>query len=220
MVKKEEPKVEKIVLTLGEQTQETKVVEPIAMQQQAIPFEDKNPFEPQLIEHIEAESTAFNLMGYNYNVNDFDANREEILDARETEIFELELGNNEPIETPFFGEIQNEEVVVNEVVEEQKLEVPTTIITQLAENVIKITSTEMPINTSTSANLLSKPSNIYSSYNAEVEKVINEAFGTTAPENVFELSIKETPVEPIFEIENMEEEELVFEVSKDRKSVV
>ena len=219
VVKKEEPKVEKIVLTLGEQTQETKVVEPVAMQQQAIPFEDKNPFEPQLIEHTAIENTAYDLMGYNYSVNDFDANREEILDARETEIFELELGNNEPIETPFFGEIQNEEIVVNEVVEEQKLEAPTTIITQLAENVIKIISTEMPINTSTLANLLSKPSNIYSSYNAEVEKVINEAFGATAPENVFELSIKETPVEPIFEIENMEEEELVFEVSNKEEAI-
>jgi cell division protein FtsZ len=60
--------------------------------------------------------------------------------------------------------------------------------------------------------ILSKPSNIYSSYNAETEQKIEMQVENVLPENVFELSIKETPVALTYEAESVEEE-IKFEVN-------
>ena len=217
VVVKEEPKVEKIVLTLGELPQEIKAVEPVAMQQQAIQFEDKSQFEPQLIEEVSTTTdTAFDMLNISYSANDFDAQREEQLDARETEIFELEVANSELATTPYFGSD------MFEVVEEKNAEQPAKYYPSNVVNVYQESIVEMSLNEDAkmtpSPTLLSKPSNIYSSYNAQPEKDIEPVIETVSSENTFELTIKETPVVEQFVAEVNEEEAVNFEVNNKEES--
>ncbi|MFY7964430.1 MAG: cell division protein FtsZ [Chitinophagaceae bacterium] len=207
---KEQPKEEKIVLTLGLDTEEKKIVEPVAMQQ-AIPFEDKNPFEPQLVEMPTLIENAFDVAGYNYSANDFDAQREEVLDAKETEIFELELEASEPIETPYFGTAKIE--VADNVTsatsnESQEFITDETTTESIAEMTVR-EQAEPP-----TATFLSKPSNIYSNF--KIEEQIEEI---KTSEFTFELFTKEPAAiveeiaTPSFSINQEEsEEEFVFEV--------
>ena len=214
-VKKVEPQPEKIVMTLGLETDEKKVVEqPTAMQQQAIPFEDKNPFEPQLVEQITAPQAAFDMFGINnYSANDFDAQREEILDARETEVFTLELQQLEPVATSYFG---------NNMLEEKPeaisvSQAPLTIVESVEDSITEMTLTEQPA--ATPISLLNKPSNIYSSYNVEPEHKTAEIVETNLPDNVFELSIKETPIATTYQVEDIEEDEVKFELNNKEENI-
>jgi cell division protein FtsZ len=213
---KEQPKEEKIVLTLGLDAEEKKIVEPvIAMQQQAIPFEDKNPFEPQLIEQMPPAESAFDMMNFQYSTDDIDAHREEVLDVKETEIFTLELETAEPIEMPYFGsELKVEEEVVAET--PTVVEAPIAMVDTIEENIAEMTlslQTQAP-----AMSFLNKPSNIYSNFRAEFENKVEQQVETTLPENTFELYIKEevAPAAPVAVAETLNldhnEEEFVFEV--------
>ncbi len=206
-IKKAEPQIEKIVLTLGENQveEQKKTVEPVAMQQ-AIPFEDKNPFAPQLMEQEPTAHSSFDMLGMNYSVNDFDAQREEALDAKETEVFELELESSQLSTMPYFGADMFDKKNIEEPIQQAPLTVVDSVEESIAEmSLVEETQTTQPI-------ILSKPSNIYSSYNAEPEHNIEAQVENILPENVFELSIKETPVASTYEVENVEEE-IKFEVN-------
>ncbi len=205
-VKKEEPKGEKIVLILGEDIPEEKVVETnTTVQQQTLFFEEQNEFEPQLVEFVPNYQFEMEATEINYTTNDFDAQREEMLDARETEIFELELGSSEPDIMPYFGEDANENsdefghtetMFSHENNEEINSEIDTTL---------------LPYH-----NFLSKPANIYSNNFVEATPAVNEVVENQQPENVFELNIKESVVENKVETEAIEADavEEVLVVSK------
>ncbi len=212
-VKKVESQPEKIVMTLGLDTEDKKNVEQqVAMQQQAIPFEDKNPFEPQLVEQIPAPQGAFDMFGINnYSANDFDAQREEILEARESEIFTLELEQLEPVATTYFGNNLLEEKSENTV-----SQAPLTIVESVEEGIMEMTLTEQP--TASPISLLNKPSNIYSNKNVEPEHKTAEIVETNLPENVFELSIKETPIATTYQVEDIEEE-VKFELNNKEENI-
>lgn len=192
VMKKPEPKVEKIMMTLGENnnTEVEAKVEHIATQQ-AIPFEDKNPYEPQLTTpEPQLNNAPEPNVENSFAISEFDLNREQITDAREAEIFELELLNNESFVTPFFGKVEEVQEVakVEEVERVQEL--------QNVEPTLQFVFAEKPKPNTT---LLSKPANIYSSYNAiKNENIVAEKVEETKPENVFELSIKDTT--PISEV--------------------
>jgi len=204
---KEQPKEEKIVLTLGVDAEEKKIVEAASMQQQAIPFEEKNPFEPQLIETPPSVESAFDIIGFNYSVNDFDAQREEILDAKETEIFQLELEHIEPIQIPFFGEQVSEEIKADgAIVDDNKT---TETVNNIEQSLVEMTLSEK-VDTPTTS-FLNKPSNIYSNYKQEENKLEQKA-ETNLPENTFELYIKE-------EVPNIAENKLVEKITEQEEFV-
>ncbi len=204
---KEQPKEEKIVLTLGVDAEEKKIVEAASMQQQAIPFEEKNPFEPQLIETPPSVESAFDIMGFNYSVNDFDAQREEILDAKETEIFQLELEHIEPIQIPFFGEQVSEEIKADGVIFDDNKTTET--VNNIEQSLVEMTLSEK-VDTPTTS-FLNKPSNIYSNYKQEENK-LEQKVETNLPENTFELYIKE-------EVPNIVENKLVEEITEQEEFV-
>lgn len=195
---KEEPKEEKIILTLGSTTEDKKIVEPVALQQ-AIPFEDKNQFEPQLIEEVVVEQTAYDILDVSYSANDFDAQREEVLDAGETEIFELELNSPELEVMPYFGSDMFEEKVIEETVKQY----PTNVVNIYQECNNEIAGIEETAKPTIATTLLSKPSNIYSSFDAEQENAASTVEEQKLSENTFELTIKETPVYEPSVIENV-----------------
>ncbi len=214
-IAKSKPAPEKIVLTLDSATtnnvvEEKKVVAeqpPVAMQQTSILFEDKNLYEPQLVEQVEEHIVGYEPLNINsYSVTDFDALKEDLLDVKETEIFELELSNQENFVTPYFGtEVMAEETTIEVVSQE---EIPSVVATvEESVNVMRVVETP-----SIPASLMNKPSNIYSSNNV-VENKIDEVTEEQKPENVFEWHIKETTAEPVFQAAEEEEtKELAFEV--------
>lgn len=228
VIVKAEPKVEKVVLTLGnEAIEEKKAVEPVVLQQQSIPFEDKsNILEPQLVEqpvdHIDVP-LAYEPLNTGYAVTDFDAQREEILDARETEIFELELLPAELEAQPYFGADMFAGTVeaVAEIEEVAEIPEPEIAVETIEQSIAQMTLAEEPKAIPT---LLNKPANIYSSFDTSVaEEPVME---TSLPENVFELSIKEeptvTPVVETFEVEakhEEHEEELNFAITNKTEPV-
>ena len=205
VIVKEIPKEEKIVLTLGQEVEEKKIVEP-APTQQAIPFVDKNIFEPQLTDHTPTALTAFDVTGMTYSNNDFDAHRETVVATQEPEIFSLEESKSEVMPTPYFG--TNESITTPI----QETQLNNTNIKE--ESVIEMTLVEHT--NSSNATILNKPSNIYNNYNAEPDYKVENDFQNYAP-NTFELSIKETPIATALEntaiVANEEAEEIIFEVN-------
>jgi cell division protein FtsZ len=204
---KAEPKEEKVIMTLGLDTPETKV-EPVIVQQ-AIPFEDKNAFEPQLIEQPIVEQAAFDILRMsNYAANDTNVQKEKGLEAKETEIFSLEIADAAPMEIPYLGS----EVIEKDFIKQPtQQEVKPTEINTISESISQMSLKEHTPTTTTS--FLNKPSNIYSGYNVEPQQKVEVKNDYTAPENVFELSIKETPTVEAFQINNIvevKEEELTF----------
>lgn len=218
-VKKEEPKGEKIILTLGEDIPEQKVVETNTTVQQTLIFEEQNEFESQLIEFVPNYQFEMEATEISYTTNDFDAQREEMLDARETEIFELELGSSEPEIMPYFGEDTTEDSY-------EFGQTETMFSVEKNEETISETQeTVLPYH-----NFLSKPANIYSNNFVEATTTVSEVVENQQPENVFELNIKETVVENKVESEEVHEvkveevlivstdeeinKEVVFEINK------
>jgi cell division protein FtsZ len=207
---KAKPKEEKVLMTLGLETPETKI-ETVILQQQAIPFEDKNAFEPQLLEHPIVEQTAFDLLGMSsYSANDIDAQREQKIDTRETEILALEITDTTPMEMPYFGS----DIFEKQVVEQPIQQAPSTIINTFSESTAHMNLVEQTPTTPT--NFLNKPSNIYSVYNVDSQQKVEVINEYTTTENVFELSIKESPVAEIVQVNNVvetKEEDLTFELN-------
>ena len=202
-VNKVETKTEKIVFTLGENSTPEKVVESTTtVQQQTLQFDDQTFFGPQLVEFVPNFEFNGDFNDVSYSANDFDAQREEMLDARETEIFELELGASEPeIALNLGKEVENDIIHLSHNVE-------ITNVTNTNEFELKVEE-EKEITHS----FLSKPTNIYSNAVEETtHHVEEEKVEEVVAENTFELTIKENLL-----MENIVEEEeaveMVFELS-------
>lgn len=209
---KEEPKGEKIILKLNQDAVEDKVVEnTTSMLQQTLQFDDQNVFESQIVEFVPSYEFEMEANEVAYTTNDFDAQREEMLDARETEIFELELGSSEPEVMPYFGNNDDEDA------EEFN---PTETMFSANTNE-ENTNTENTASILANHNILSKPSNIYSNnFTETTAQVETKTEEVSAAENVFELTIKETPVDAVVEnkVEEIVEDttepiEMVFEIT-------
>ena len=203
VVNKVETKTEKIVFTLGENSTPEKVVEPTTtVQQQTLQFDDQTFFGPQLVEFVPNFEFDGDFNDVSYSANDFDAQREEMLDARETEIFELELGASEPeIALNLGKEVENDIIHLS-----HKVEI--TNVTNTNEFELKVEE-EKEITHS----FLNKPTNIYSNTVEETtHHVEEEKVEEVIAENTFELTIKENLL-----MENIVEEEeaveMVFELS-------
>ncbi|MCX6208426.1 MAG: cell division protein FtsZ [Bacteroidetes bacterium] len=220
---KAKPAEAKIVLTLDSENaaNEKKVVieQPVAMQQQAIPFEDKNPYAPQLVETAEHQIIGYeSLNSSSYSSTDFDALKDDLLDVKETEIFELELSTSEAFVAPYLGaHTEVEKSVLVDSIATETLASADEIVNEVDESSMTMKIVE---NTVSTASLLSKPSNIYSPIN---ENKVEEIKEEQKPENVFEWHIKETPTNEIIsqniEIEEEQPIALHFEVNT-REEVV
>ncbi|MBS1578781.1 MAG: cell division protein FtsZ [Bacteroidetes bacterium] len=152
-VVKSEPKPEKIVMTLGIDGEENKLDAKPILQQQTIDFnDDEDPFAPQLTHAtMEEESISLFEMNETFYSSPLDVTeREEMLDAKETEIVHFELSHSEETITP----------IVEEKIEEVKEEI---------NPLIDFTVTETPTIVAQTNNFLNKPSNIYA-LNAEETK--------------------------------------------------
>ena len=203
VVNKVETKTEKIVFTLGENSTPEKVVEPTTtVQQQTLQFDDQTFFGPQLVEFVPNFEFDGDFNDVSYSANDFDAQREEMLDARETEIFELELGASEPeIALNLGKEVENDIIHLSHNVE-------ITNVTNTNEFELKVEE-EKEITHS----FLSKPTNIYSNTVEETTHHVEELkVEEVVAENTFELTIKENPLEENI-VEEEEAIEMVFELS-------
>ena len=203
VVNKVETKTEKIVFTLGENSTPEKVVESTTtVQQQTLQFDDQTFFGPQLVEFVPNFEFNGDFNDVSYSANDFDAQREEMLDARETEIFELELGASEPeIALNLGKEVENDIIHLSHNVE-------ITNVTNTNEFELKVEE-EKEITHS----FLSKPTNIYSNTVEETtHHVEEEKVEEVVAENTFELTIKENPLEENI-VEEEEAVEMVFELS-------
>ncbi|MFY8091613.1 MAG: cell division protein FtsZ [Chitinophagaceae bacterium] len=187
VVKKEQAPA-KVIFTLGEE-ETPKPVEP-KLTQQAIPFADDNMYAPTLV-----EPTGFEAYDATVSVGnlftDFDIQREQLLDARETEIFELELASSTNISSNLS--------LVNNMLQDAPVELvnknsTATEVDVLAntqeESIARMVMVEKPLAPEQKAatTLLSKPVNVYSSLPPQEQQT--QAEETTNPFR-FELSIKE-----------------------------
>jgi cell division protein FtsZ len=185
-----EAKPEKVVFNLEEETQEEKKVpEQTPATQQILNFAEVTTLEPELKQP---------LVNYGYTVQhdivkptDFDLEREAMLDAKETEIFELELSfdNEVVVDTPpSIEEVADTEPIAVSVV--QKVET-------VVESIEEMKLVEKPT-------LLSKPSQIYAEQIQRIEEAKEE---TIFNEAAIELSIHTVEPTPI----NEEVEEIVLQ---------
>lgn len=188
VVKKEEAPA-KVMFTLGEQ-ETPKATEP-KLTQQAIPFTDDNLYAPTLVEPVGYEAYEANSNA-TASINDFDLHRQQLLDARETEIFELEL-----LETN--ASSLNNTTLVNNVLQNTPANVVSQeqqIVQQVntsEESIVNMTIVEKPAMQPMSNTLLNKPTNIYNNLVQQPEIKKEE----DANPFRFELKIKETIVENI-----------------------
>lgn len=184
-VQKPEPKVEKIVMTLGIEGEEKKLTEqPV---QQVLPLVQADPFAPHIKEEIIVEETiniftSAELHSFSHQQT------EEMLDAKGDEILHFELST----------EITAEAVAAKPVEEEEKI-VPA-IVAETSMNDFKLTEKAAPLH-----NFLSKPSQIY----AQPETLPQQMF-----EHIRETEVPAQPVieEPVFEMKITEKIEVVEEV--------
>lgn len=93
-IKQPEVKQEKIVMTLDLDTEEKKVEERPALQQQAIPFEENDPYAPSMSDAVMEEEgiSLFEQHELTFSLSEED--KEAMLDARETEIVHFELSTS------------------------------------------------------------------------------------------------------------------------------
>lgn len=188
------PKEEKVILTLDaedKKTQETPV------QQVAIPFEEKNPYQPQLVEVEPQPQSYFDIIGGGYSANDFDAQREEELPTTH-EIYSLAPETSiveEPL--PYFGTtpannieaVESSDNAFASEIAEEKIEVDAMLQFKLAEEpTVEATPT-------IAAGLMNKPTNIYSLQHAvesKVEEKTENIFSTNATE--LAITYREEPI--------------------------
>ncbi|MBA4196415.1 MAG: cell division protein FtsZ [Chitinophaga sp.] len=189
-VVKPEPKPEKIVMTLGIEGEESKLEAKPVLQQQTFEFVDEDPFAPQLSDlTMEEESISLFEMNESFYTS-YDAEREAMLDAKETEIVHFELSHPEEITTP----------TTEEKVEEVK---------EAINPLIEFTVTETPTVVAQAPSFLNKPSNIYASNVEDTKEEVKpetpavSAFEAPKPTFVWEASTEETMQ---FEIKEKAEE--------------
>ncbi|MDE3145497.1 MAG: cell division protein FtsZ [Bacteroidota bacterium] len=192
-VKKPEPKLEKIVMTLGVEGEEEKLTEapvPVAIQEKEQVVEDDYSFAP-LLNEIAAEEEPVKI--FSSSSLDFDFQEEEILDEKGNEILHFELSTEITEETIVPVPVQETEVNISKVVAEENL------------NDFKLT--EKSVTTVTSHSFLSKPSKIYEEPETQQEQHVQpEQPVAEEPQLELHFEVKEEVVEEIkFEVTEKEE---------------
>ncbi len=189
-VKKPEPKLEKIVMTLGMEGEEEKLTEqPKPIEEKIEPVEEQYSFTPLLKETV-IEEEPIQI----FNTGSMDLDEEEtILDEKGNEILHFELST----------EI-TEEIIVPEPVQEAEVNIPKAV---AEENINSITLTGKTITSVTSHGFLSKPSKIYEEPEMQQEQAI-QPVQPVVEETEYELHIvekEESVTEMTFEITEKEE---------------
>lgn len=190
-----EAKPEKVVFNLEEETQEgKKLPEPTPATQQILNFAEVETLEPELKQP---------LVNYGYTAHEdtvkptvFDIEREAILDAKETEIFELELSFEEEV-------FANPITQIQEKVEEPEAQMPiVSEVETIIESIEEMKLVEKPA-------LLSKPSQIYAEQIQRVEE--EQTIGPVFNEAAIELSINTSTVQNEIQSSKEEKEALAEE---------
>jgi cell division protein FtsZ len=202
-VKKPEPKLEKIVMTLGLPDEEKKLEQPQALLQQALPFEDKDPFAPRLQETIEEEKSF-----ESYYIPDIptiaDDVREQMLDAKETEVLHFELSTE-----------LTEEVTMPTLSQYDEVTIPSLPVVESKQEEMKLVEREESVSAAHST-FLAKPFNIYAAPETQQEQVIEEKQETVSTpvieEPVYEFTLTEKQV--------AEEETIQFEVKEKQEELI
>jgi cell division protein FtsZ len=187
-VKKAEPKPEKIVMTLGVEGEENKLTEqPQPLQQQAFPFEEKDPFAPEMKEVVEEKS-----------INIFSTTElNTIQEVNETEVVHTEEKIHFELSTEYITDIE----ITRPVIETQQKVQPEIAEMKMVEKTV----------VSTSHGFLSRPTNIYAEQPTTpqpVQPIIQE---TVKP---VEEPAQEVPTQPAMEIHFVESKEEVVEEIK------
>lgn len=186
---------EKVVFNLEEETQEgKKLPEPTPATQQILNFAEVETLEPELKQP---------LVNYGYTAHEdtvkptvFDIEREAILDAKETEIFELELSFEEEV-------FANPITQIQEKVEEPEAQMPiVSEVETIIESIEEMKLVEKPA-------LLSKPSQIYAEQIQRVEE--EQTIGPVFNEAAIELSINTSTVQNEIQSSKEEKEALAEE---------
>ncbi|OIR02993.1 cell division protein FtsZ [mine drainage metagenome] len=193
-VKKPEPKLEKIVMTLGVEGEEEKLTEapvPVAVQEKEQVVEDDYSFAP-LLNEIAADEEPLKI--FSSSSLDFDFQEEEILDEKGNEILHFELSTEITEETIVPVPVQETEVNIPKVIAEENL------------NDFKLT--EKSVTTVASHSFLSKPSKIYEEPEMQQEQPVEPKQPVEAePQLELHFEVKEEVVEEIkFEVTEKEEQ--------------
>jgi cell division protein FtsZ len=195
-VKKAEPVPEKIVMTLGIEGEEKKLTEqPLTLQQQAIPFEEKDPFAPELKEEVIEEKT----------INIFSTTE---LNTIEEVIEETKEESGEKLHFELSTEISNHVIISSFApdAEEKKAEP----VAETKPEVAEIKMVEKPI-TVTPHSFLAKPYNIYAEQPtqqpAQQPQPVQEAV-----KPIIEQPKQDATPQPAYEVHFVEKEEPVEEM--------
>lgn len=193
--KQPEVKQEKIVMTLNLEAEEKKAEEKPALQQQAIPFEEHDPYAPSINHAIMEEESISLFEQHELSFSLTEEDREAMLDARETEIVHYELSTSFEAES---------------VIEQAKEEKPEEAKKEEVNPLIDFVVNERPATPAN--NFLSKPLNIYAS--AEEESLNTPVAKAEALEDK----------KPDFEWEHKKEEEqeeeaIQFEVKEKQDEI-
>lgn len=189
-IKKPEPKLEKIVMTLGIEGEEEKLTEtpvPVSIQEKEKTVEDDYSFAP-LLREINIDEEPIKI--FSSSSMDFDFQEEEVLDEKGNEILHFELST----------EI-TEEVIVPVPVQETEVNIPKIV---AEENLNDFKLTERSVTTVTSHSFLSKPSKIYEEPEIQQEQHVQ-------PEQPVEA---EPQLEMHFEVKEEAVEEIKFEITE------
>jgi len=184
-VKKPEPKLEKIVMTLGMEGEEEKLVAkpaPIVEEKAAPVEEEQYSFTPLLKEIMEEEEP---IQVFNTHSMEIVSEEEEILDEKGNEILHFELST----------EI-TEEIIVTPTVIEAEVTLPKVV---AEESLNSFVLSEKTVSTVASHSFLSKPSKIYEEPELHQEQIVQPA--------------KPVVEEPVYELHVVEKEESVTEMT-------
>lgn len=157
-VKKTEPKPEKIVMTLGIDTEETKPVQQLV--QQTLPLEDKDPFAPR-IQEMPVQEPVLNIFSQPAPVVE---KEEAPAEEKESLVLQFELSPELP------ADVKIQEPVAEEV------HVARTVVT---DEMLQFKVTEQA--TQPVPSYLNKPSNIYASEEKEVKPEAPVPVAVTRP---------------------------------------
>lgn len=190
-----EAKPEKVVFNLEEETQEgKKLPEPTPATQQILNFAEVETLEPELKQPL--VNYAYTAHEDTVKPTEFDIEREAILDAKETEIFELELSFEEEV-------FANPITQIQEKVEEPEAPMPiVSEVETIIESIEEMKLVEKPV-------LLSKPSQIYAEQIQRVEE--EQTIGHVFNEAAIELSINTSTVQNEIQSSKEEKEALAEE---------
>lgn len=157
-VKKVEPVPEKIVMTLGMETEQTDSVIP-ALKEEMTVVEEKDPMAPSLSESLPLESMLSIFGKHTPDPSPVHSREEAALEERESMILEIELS------TEITGEVKSD-VMVEETIPEPKSE---------KEALLDFEVNDAPTMNISAGGFLNKPSNIYAQPETRQATVVEES---------------------------------------------